>query len=42
MIWFSWCVYQKKIVKIDIGKIANEFIIKNGSRKKRFSLLQAS
>ena len=42
MIWFSWCVCQEKIVEIDIGKIANEFIIRNGSRKKRFSLLEAS
>ena len=40
LIWFS-CICIKNI-KIDIAKIANEFIPGKNWRKKQFSLLQVS
>ena len=35
-------MYQEKIVKINIGKIINKFVVRKDSWKEQFSLLQVS
>ena len=35
-------LYQEKIGKVDVRRIANKFIATSDSRKERFSLLQVS